>query len=77
MPPQSVAGSGPDGRIVSRDLPSVAPPSPLPVAVAPGAAYTDIELSNMRKVGGVYPGEAGVARGLVREQGIVKCAVID
>ncbi len=44
-------GSGPGGRIVSKDLLSIAT-QPLAAAVASpdGGDYTDIELSNMRKV---------------------------
>ncbi|XP_064383263.1 dihydrolipoyllysine-residue acetyltransferase component of pyruvate dehydrogenase complex, mitochondrial-like [Halichondria panicea] len=47
---QSVQGSGPGGRIVSKDLLSIAT-QPLAAAVASpdGGDYTDIELSNMRK----------------------------
>ncbi len=48
---QGVSGSGPGGRIVSKDLPSVQPVAP---SVAPPLTtegdYTDIDLSNMRKV---------------------------
>ena len=54
-------GSGPDGRIIAKDVesfvPSAAPPptpsSAAPVTVTaplPGAVYTDIPLTNLRKV---------------------------
>lgn len=56
---RTVRGSGPDGRIVRRDLaagsPAVAAPSapaPAPAApppVAPGAAFTDVPLTQIRK----------------------------
>jgi pyruvate dehydrogenase E2 component (dihydrolipoamide acetyltransferase) len=48
---QSMAGSGPEGRIIKRDVeqasaaPSAAPTRPL----APGAGFTDVPLSQMRK----------------------------
>lgn len=48
---QTVQGTGADGRIVSHDVltsrPLVAPPMAPP---PPGASFTDIELSGMRKV---------------------------
>ena len=46
---QGVQGSGPGGRIVSRDLAGV---QAQPTVTAPTTEgdYTDIELSNMRKV---------------------------
>ena len=53
---QNVAGTGPGGRVIAKDLQNVtAAAVGAPAAVAqpvtqPGAAYTDIDLSNMRKV---------------------------
>ena len=48
---QSIQGSGPSGRIVSKDvLAAAAQPS------VGAAAYTDIELSNMRKVSCTFAG---------------------
>ena len=55
--PQLIQASGPEGRIIARDVesyvPSAAPPpgvgAPVP---APGASYSDIPLTGMRKVGG-------------------------
>lgn len=53
-PPQRVQGTGADGRIVSRDVLSTGQPSMVPAPVMsqpmPGASFTDIELSSMRKV---------------------------
>jgi len=50
---QGVQGSGPNGRIIASDLSDLATtsaPAAVPAAV-PGSEYTDVELSNMRKVG--------------------------
>ena len=53
---QNVAGTGPGGRVIAKDLQNVtAAAVGAPAAVAQpvtqtGAAYTDIDLSNMRKV---------------------------
>ena len=44
-----VAGSGPEGRIVMRDLDQVSASTVPRVLVAQGAAYTDVPLSQMRK----------------------------
>ena len=49
FPIQGVTGTGAGGRIVSRDVAAVQAVSP---ATAAGP-YEHIELSNMRKVGGV------------------------
>lgn len=47
-------GSGADGRIVSRDVLASQPAVATPMAPPPpGASFTDIELSSMRKVGEV------------------------
>ena len=59
---QALQGTGPGGRIVAKDLDTTsvardpeassvtAPPPIPPPAHAPGVSYTDIELTNMRKV---------------------------
>lgn len=51
-------GTGPGGRIIAKDLQN-APVGGAPVAaqpvIQPGAAYTDIDLSNMRKVNISHP----------------------
>ncbi|KAK6040227.1 putative pyruvate dehydrogenase complex dihydrolipoamide acetyltransferase [Cooperia oncophora] len=47
-----VAGSGPGGRVLAADLakaPLSAPATPAAMPAAPGADYTDIPLSNMRR----------------------------
>ncbi len=46
-----VQGSGPGGRIVKRDVEAAAqaPSAPAAAAAAPGAAFTDVPLSQMRK----------------------------
>ena len=46
---QGVQGSGPGGRIVSKDLLGVQT-QPMAAAPSPDGGYTDFELSNMRKV---------------------------
>lgn len=45
----TVAGSGPDGRIVRRDLDSLQPGLPAAAPAPAGGGYTDIPLSQMRK----------------------------
>jgi len=49
---QTVSGTGADGRIVSRDVLTAAS-SPAPT-VAAGTSYSDLDLSNMRKVWSDY-----------------------
>ncbi len=58
-PFQMVQGSGPEGRIQAEDVESFVPgaaPSPavsairMPTPATPGAAFTDIPLTNIRKV---------------------------
>ena len=45
---QDIQGTGMDGRIVSRDILG-ATPTATPTTIAPGAEFTDIDLTNMRK----------------------------
>ncbi len=62
---QLVSGTGPDGRVRAQDVESYVPapaapapvaapvpgaPAPVAPAPVPGAVYTDIPLSNVRKV---------------------------
>lgn len=48
---KNIKGSGPNGRIVAKDLENFKAPSaaPAPGTAAPAAAYEDIPLTNMRK----------------------------
>ena len=45
---QGIQGTGMDGRIVSRDVLG-ATPTATPTTIAPGAEFTDIDLTSMRK----------------------------
>lgn len=50
LPIQGVQGSGPGGRIVSRDVLGMQSQPVAVIAPAMENGYTDIELSSMRKV---------------------------
>lgn len=62
-----VSGSGPDGQVRAQDVLSFTPSAaPLAAPAVPGAAFTDIPLSNVRQVGNqtqqihdVFVGEGG------------------
>jgi pyruvate dehydrogenase E2 component (dihydrolipoamide acetyltransferase) len=59
----SIAGSGPEGRIIKRDVEgATAAPAAAGVAATPGEAFTDVPLSQMRKA---------IARRLVQSIGPV------
>ena len=45
-----VAGTGPDGRIIKRDVEQAGTAAPARAIAASGTAYTDVPLSQMRKV---------------------------
>ena len=51
---QGIQGTGMDGRIVSRDV-LQATPTATPTVIAPGAEFTDIDLTSMRKACTIFP----------------------
>lgn len=46
---KNVKGSGPDGRILAKDLESIKPVAAAAASAAPSASYTDVEITTMRK----------------------------
>lgn len=52
-----VTGTGPDGVIQADDVLRFQAPAVPSVVITPGAEYTDIELTGMRKVMGILFGK--------------------